>query len=315
MSRGTTRATVAVTLLLLVLATGCGPTAAPGSAPGPSTTSSTGHTATDPVLHNPLQAYRLTVTELTTVGQARSILISRCMARLGFDVPVESFEERLRQNRYGELAALGRLYGITDRETAAARGYGTPPEPRTVKPPRTASQAELVALKGRTAPGTSPDPDTDGATTGIPAGGCVGEAEREFEKDPDISNYGLGHTLWIEAMNRLQGSSGYRQIIGDWSRCLAELGYAVTSPLNDEGDIKRLSATGSAQGKASPAEIKLALADIDCKDEVDLVGRLDRAGSAIADALIEQHQEALKEDRERLDRQIHRATALVKESS
>lgn len=315
MSRAIGRAAAGLVLLTMLPLTGCGPASTNAPAPGAGSATSTPDLTTDAVLDSPLQSYRLSVTELTTVSHARSILITQCMQRLGFDMPIGSFKEELAENRYGEHLALGRIYGITDRRAAAKYGYAGPPEHKITAEQHSPSPAELLALKGRTAPGTQNKKGASIANGNIPPGGCVGEVERLFEKDPDISNYGLGHTLWIEAMSRLQGSDVFRAIVADWSACLARQGYAATSPLDDQGDIKRITGAGSAQGKATPAEIKLALADIDCKTEVDLVGRLNDAGRTIANALIEQNQLALEEDSARLERQLRLAASLVKEGS
>lgn len=309
MSRPIGRATVGMAILASVALTGCSPSPSPDQAPYRAGGTASPTAGADPVLDNPLQAYRLSVTELTTINQARSIVIGECMARLGFDFPVRTFEEELTENRYGEQLSISRLYGITDRSVAERYGYGRPAERPSTTTLDQQSPAELLALKGRRlSPGGKPVADMD-----IPEGGCVGEADRLFESDPDVSPYGLGHTLWVQAMSTLQGSDDYVKATEVWSRCLAERGYRVTAPLNDQGDIKRLSGAGSAQGTATPAEIELALADIDCKDKVDLVGRLNAAGATIARTLIEQHQLALEDDRTRLDRQLRRATDLVAE--
>lgn len=270
----------------------------------------------DVLLKSPLQAYRLTPTEAATVSHARAILIARCAARFGFDYPVNSFEEDLARQRAGERLALGRIYGITDREVASEYGYGLRAKSEETDPDFKPGPAFLTVLKGRTslAPGSGgASVEVDGLK--IPAEGCVGEAERKIGGDPDTSSYGLGHTMWIQAMNEVIASEQYRAIVNDWVGCLADGGYRVTDPSSDRADIERLRDAGSGQGKATEAEIALALADIDCKEKVDLVDRLDEISADIADKLIEKHQLDLDEDRKRLDRQLALATKLVEEGS
>ena len=93
-------------------------------------------------------------------------------------------------------------------------------------------------------------------------------------------------------------------------------GHRVTDPLEDQGDIRAAQAARQESGSADApaAEIRLALADIDCKERTDMVGRLDRARAEIDRKTIADNQLALTEDRERLDRQLELAARIVEES-
>ena len=323
--RALVRAAACATALVGVLFTsGCSGTPADGPSVPTAAHGTPGVSANpedEPVLSSPLQKYRLTMTELATISRARSILIGQCVERFGFKAPeLEPFSTFLSLSIAGERNSISRIYGVTDRDQAAEYGYGvdltdTPP----VEDLGSQGDAYLLVLKGKWDPNNPYGSRTDspGEVDGqpIPAGGCAGEASRAMGYDPDISAYGLAHNLWIEGQSQLQASDAYREVVSDWVACLGERGYHVTDPLNDQGDIKRSEETrlASDDNKPAPGEVELALADVDCKEKVDLVVRLNEAGSRIDRSLIEEHQLALEEDRKRLDEQLEKATALVED--
>lgn len=316
---------------------GAGQTRAPAdsASKGPAAASST--STDEPLLDSPLQAYRLTPSETVAVTYARDLLIQQCMAGFGFDYPLRSsYAEALSGSLADERVALGRIFGITDAAIAAQYDYLLPtPDDASGSPygsQPSESAAFILVLKGRrpAADGSLPRPGSSAGQTRspgqidgqqIPAGGCAGEADRTLGTgDPDVSVFGLAHTLWIQDWAKLTASDAYRAVVADWAACLAGEGYHVTDPLNDHADIqavlgrRRASGDESGEGPASAAEIELALADISCKEQVDLVDRLNRAQAAVNAKTIEQNQLALDEDRKRLDQQVRLATSIVADS-
>lgn len=303
---------------------GAGPSATDRPTSSPTATT---RAREEPVLNSPLQAYRLTPSEFATVTYARSVVVGQCMQRFGFVYPGEdlpSFSDHVQETVRGERSGLSRVYGITSREDAERHGYQTAGFGAEDLPSSDSDAYEFVLTGtrsvdgveqggGNTKRGESPG-EIDGQE--VPAGGCVGEADAALADDPDISVYGLGHTLWIEGGAQLRASTEYQDAVADWVACMAADGHRVTDPLEDQGDIRAAQAARQESGSADApaAEIRLALADIDCKERPDLVGRLDRAGAEIDRKTIADNQLALTEDRDRLDRQLELAARIVEES-
>ena len=297
---------------------------------GPDASQTAGVSATanmiseEPLLNTPLQAYRLTPTEVATIFYARGHLIDRCMKRFGFGYPQEPFADELQRLLESERSSITRLYGLTDATSAVKYGYGFPPTTHSDPSPAESerSDAYLFVLHGSkdlnvppTDKTTSPG-EIDGEP--IPPGGCVRDADLELgTEDPDVSVYGLAHTLWIQGNSKLIASDGYRTAIAEWAACLAEDGYHVTDPLNDQGDIKAIYAARAAagddalDGEPIPGELELATADVECKAQVQFVKRLDKLTTEIDRKAIERNQTALEEDRSRLDTQVRNATEVL----
>ena len=329
---------VAATGLLL---TGCSAGESPTSSPAAiaSTGSDSGRGSADvevteePLLKTPLQAYRLTPTELATVYYAKDLLVQQCMGRFGFDhAPRRSFSDELQAMLKQERWDISRLYGVSVREWAEEYGYGLPPDDpeSTEQEPERSASFTFVLSGQRTVNGELPRPslgdetESPGEVDGqpIPPGGCLGEARRELGTgDPNVSDFGMAHDLRMLGRPEFEGGAAYRKVVGEWTACLADKGYRVTAPLDDQGDIgKMLDARaergdGDLTGPATPSEIELAVADVDCKQQVGYVKRLDEARAALDAKTIEETQLALEEDRKRLDAQVRKATRVVEEAS
>lgn len=263
-----------------------------------------------------LHGYFLSPEGDATIGQARRIVTARCMEKFGFDYPVEDFATAVEYLRASEAEADSRLYGITDRATASRYGYMTLPtdpevERRGTVEQSAAYQKVLLAgslpgkYRGRTPPSIG---EIDGVP--IPPGGCAGQAVFEISGSYDGIGSQLARQLWILSNERAQSDPAYRAAAADWAACLGKKGYRVTDPLNDDGDIERLT-VGLGERPASPEEIALALADIDCKEETDLVARQNKIDLRYAEETLEKHQLALAEERKRLDALLKSATAVV----
>ena len=330
---------VAATGLLL---TGCSADESPTSSPAAiaSTGSDSGRGSADvevteePLLKTPLQAYRLTPTELVTVDYAEDLLVQQCMDRFGFDhAPRRSFSDELQAMLKQERWDISRLYGVSNREWAEEYGYGLPaddPESTVQEPERSASFDFVLggqrpsANGDLAAPSTGKETESPGEVDGqpIPPGGCVGEARRELGTgDPNVSVFGLAHDLRMSGRPEFEGGDAYREAVGEWIACLADKGYRVTAPLADQGDIGKVLDARAERGDddltgpATPSEIELAVADVDCKQQVRFVKRLDEARAALDAKTIEENQLALEEDRKRLDAQVRKATRVVEEAS
>lgn len=314
----------AAAVLLAFLLTGCSGGTEPGTAASssPVTTIGTGApvapanagwaTTKPTVLHG----YFLTPEEFVTVSQAGRIVTARCMERFGFDYPVPDFATAVQRMQASETESDSRLYGITDRAVAAEYGYAPPPSPPAAagEGPETESAAYQKVLFAGRLPGTyrGRTPTSIGQIDGVqvPPGGCVGQATFEISGTYDGLGTQLGRQLWIQSNQRARSDPEYRAATADWAACLRNKGYRVTDPLNDDGDIERLTAD-LGERPPSREEIALALADIDCKEKTDLVRRQNTIDLRYAEDTLEEHQLVLDEERTRLDALLKSATAVV----
>jgi hypothetical protein len=90
-----------------------------------------------------------------------------------------------------------------------------------------------------------------------------------------------------------------------WSLCMREKGYHFPHSLAVVDSITR---TG---GDAPPAEIQLALADVECKERTNYLGVWFSVESAYQKALIEKNFQALTAIRARIDRTVSTASSVV----
>lgn len=262
-----------------------------------------------------LHQYFLNPVEYATVSHAVELLTADCVNRFGFEYTVPEFTEAVRRIQESENESDGRLYGITD--STAAKQYGYMPaslyetEPTGPETPGSDSAAFNLVFSGGELLGGYGDqtPDSPGEIDGlrIPPGGCLGDAWFTVAGTYNGFVPQLARQLWIQLEDRTRSDSRRRTAVSDWSSCLAESGYRVTDPLRDEGDIQRAQEARDEDSPATTAEVKLALADIACKEKVDLVKRLNSIDQEYAKESVEKNQLALHEERERLDTMLKNA--------
>jgi len=279
-----------------------------------------GETANEPLLPSPLQAYRLTPSELTTITYARGLLIDRCMRAAGFSYPQRPFSQELGSMLASERTAIGRRYGIMDPGLAATYGYGFPagPESGTFASVERDSRY-MRALRGSPASPRQEANQRDATGSQEPTGGCVGEADRRLgATDPDVSPFGLAHSLWVEGQQHLIATRQYRTVVGEWAACMSRGGHRVTDPISDRRDIadvfraRRDANDPSLVGSPIGNEVALAVADVRCKQSTRLVDRLDSVSASIDRASIAGHRPTLEEDRRRLARTLALADLLLR---
>ena len=309
-------------LAVLLVLTACGAdTDAPLEKPSATNTASGSAAAKVPgsdVKDTALHQYIYTPVEFATVTHAASLLTADCMERFGFSYPVPKFTDAVQETQKSEAEVVSRLYGPTNRADAEKYGYmpaslyAESPAPAA---PGSDSEAFAKVLYAGKLPGrhqgekpTSPG-EVDGVE--IPPGGCLGDAWTQIAGNPDGLGSQLGRRLFIQSNFRAQSDPQWRSVVDEWAACLAQDGYQVTDPLNDEGDIKKIMVSDEEDTMASAAEIKLALADIACKEQVNFVRRLNAIDLKYAEEMVEDRQLVLGEERSRLDKLLKSASAIV----
>ncbi|RKE20277.1 hypothetical protein [Streptomyces sp. TLI_171] len=246
----------------------------------------------------PLSAYMENYPEQLAIQAAMMRLEHDCMARFGFDYSPEP--PNTVSPSYDDTN-MARRYGITDRELAAEHGYGLGDEKLPAPSFPALSDAEVVVFSGKVAmrPGAADAPATYRGTA-VPKGGCQGESLDKLGARIDTS---LASRLDHESADRSQQAPEVQKVIRDWSACMAAEGYTVDSPYN----AYKLTPLGGG----SADEVTVALADIDCKQQVDLVAVWFRTETALQNQLVEQNQLALKDVRDRVSAAVKKAADVV----
>ncbi|MFT3887322.1 MAG: hypothetical protein QM713_04060 [Arachnia sp.] len=272
----------------------------------------------DPVSPTPLAPYLHTVTESVTINHARQRIIAECMRPFGFDMAVPPFSQSLRSARQEETQMLSRLFGATDRDLAKQYGYSIkldePPESAQTAEPNHSfvllGVTELADWDPRAGAAATESPGTiDGIE--IPPGGCASEAERRLG---GVSEHvsSLARDLWIANSQEATTLPEYRDVVNEWTECMAEKGYTLSGPHtsqpgDDDYEIRQRNPLTSP----SDEEVTMVLADIDCKEQTDLYSRLQEILQEFDRKSVEKNQLALQEDRARIEETVRLATAEI----
>ena len=242
-------------LFLVLLVAGCSSRSTvdlrsePATGPAPEVLAGAG-------LRLPVEDYLPTGDQNDRLAQAQVALIRGCLARWGFGydvVPVPS-------GRYGPTSLTDRRYGITDLALARVYGYGLGPrDPSLITRP------------------SPPKLDPDGVTVlsgqgrsvvaglAVPAGGCIGEADRALAGSLSPADLRRGGDLQVESFARSRVDSRVRAVFQAWSSCVARSGYRYADPLAAAADP-------AFTGSPDRHQIDVATADIGCKASTNLVG-------------------------------------------
>ncbi|MER6481210.1 hypothetical protein [Streptomyces filamentosus] len=244
----------------------------------------------------PLETYMPSYADEISVQQARDTAEIACMRRYGFD--------NWRTEDLGTAPPLAanasnmlRRYGLTDLAEAKEYGY-RPPNPgwESTPPPGLDAPDAVTVLQGR---------QGDGAVTSfkgkaLPEGGCTGEVDRKV----GTLDANLVERLSAESFERSQQTPAVKAAMSQWSQCMKDRGYQV----NNVWDTDKLHSP--AAGTASPEEIKLATADVECKTTTDLVKAWFGEETVIQKQLIKDSKSKLDESRSRKDSILSIASAI-----
>jgi hypothetical protein len=273
-----------------------------------------------------LSAFSLSVEERVAVNFAEEALIGQCMRDAGFEYDVPQFAELLESEQKQETLRRSRLYGITDRAAAAEYGYDPPPDPSNVqRKHRELSDAYQVALIGTSDLNTFREADS--INPSFEVSGCVGAARLELGYAPvksgqnpdevtDIGDAGdLAEALRVSTWNSFAASKDWSDIVAGWVNCMVAKGWNVEDPVFEGGDMTAITKQRAEEGSSTPSarEIELALDDVTCKEETDLVRRLREANDKWERDAIERRATDLQENRKHLDEVVRRANQVVEE--
>jgi len=269
----------------------------------------------------PLDAYVMTSRDRAVLFYADEVLTAQCMHERGFDYPVPRLDAVLDYVRTDWELSNSRWFGIADVEQASQYGYGDPPvtpNPRH----RPATQEELRALTGdvMAPPGSTPSslapaPTSTPSAPLRPAAGCIDVARAQLSgaDAQQVLVAPLADTLKVQATFRAQAKPQYFHVLEDWRACMTQQGYEITDPAKPGLSLAFRSAiTSHAPGEPAPkAEVALALADIGCKEKVDLVQRLMALIHEESATLAESNALALDEQQDLIEKALKDASRLL----
>ncbi|WP_182606666.1 hypothetical protein, partial [Streptomyces alkaliphilus] len=212
------------------------------------------------------------------------------------------------------------LYGVDDPVHAAEHGYMHPIDldPHTYAPVHAEdlTPEQELALYGDPSadpldlPETleeareRPGPEVGGVA--VPATGCHGEATLLINRPDDgwIDPTFLME-LADEAGHEADEDERVRELLADWSACMAEGGRPADSPLTV---TEELGLGGDVSGEEA---IAVAVLDVACKEKTDLVARWAAVDFDHQEHVIEEHSELLAEYAEQHTERMERARVIL----
>ncbi|MFE1962190.1 hypothetical protein [Streptomyces sp. NPDC059479] len=275
----------------------------------------------------PLEAYMASYEDQVTVEQAANDLQQSCMKDYGIDLTLPRAGANPPPS--DNDANIERRYGITDRAEAEKYGYELPPalQEHTKQSLRDLSGVEVEVLTGHTKPeppktpkdvkagesfvspgqGTKPArAEYNGKT--LKTGGCVGWSKDQLgvqEVDPIIVAQLAGDSL-VQSMK----DDKVIQAVTAWSSCMDGKGHAgLADP------YKAMDQGVTNGGEPSQESIALAVDDIDCKEQTDLVKIWFGVESAIQDKQIADNKSQLTGIKEQHGKEVAAAREQMTASS
>ncbi|MET8703467.1 hypothetical protein ABZW10_32120 [Kitasatospora sp. NPDC004723] len=245
----------------------------------------------------PLDGYSVSAEESAVIFRAMGRATQTCMRAKGFDydpgeVPVAPPSSPF------DPGSLGLLSAAAARQT----GYHKPPGPA----------GSANGTTGSTAAGAVEQSEAyrqalTGTAGVVDAGidrGCMGEIELQFRAAGVGSGTGdLVGSLRAKAYDRTAADSRVKAAISAWQSCMAGLGHHYDDPA-------RASAAGWPD-PVSEREKATAVADMNCKTQVGLLGTWYTVQTAYQEQFIGQNEAALQAVKERSAQRVAAARKLL----
>lgn len=250
---------------------------------------------------------------------AQAVVVAECVARFGFEYPVQPYADVLATERSFVQSQIDRQFGVSDRAEAETYGYGTAPSPPlSAEEQRMADQAGITAvLFGVSDPvneaGSQPASLPAEGGLEVPEGGCFGEANRRLDGVQELNMGDHARTLMVRAGEDAKTEPAYQDVVQDWRACMARAGFEATSPLSDPAVVELIKSRENPEVPSSE-EIAMAVADVECKAETDLVSRLSAVSETFEEGQVEANLLVLQENRQQLEHQLDLAIAEIEKS-
>ncbi|MFJ7072135.1 hypothetical protein [Streptomyces sp. NPDC098781] len=264
----------------------------------------------------PLEAFMASYEDQVTVEQAANDLQQSCMKDYGFDLTLPRAGANPPPS--DNDANIERRYGLTDRAEAEKYGYELAPALRehTRQTMRDLSDVEVEVLTGHTKPELPQAPEgvKEGGAFAAPGqgtkparteyngkklktGGCIGWSKDQLgaaEADPIIVAQLAGDSL-VQSMK----DDEVIKALAAWSSCMDGKGHTgLADP------YKAMDQGVTSDGEPTQESIALAVDDIDCKKQTDLVKIWFGVESAIQDKQIADNKSGLTGIKERHGKEV-----------
>jgi hypothetical protein len=247
-------------------------------------------------LRLPLDDYLLSPSQLAEIADGSRTLVRQCMAGLGLDSPA--------QPPPGPAPRTWNdwRYGLTDPTVAAQRGYRRGDHPPTAQPEPAAAQPRAEQAGALTGEGAR---SIHGRR--VPEGGCLGQAERTLRgSGPPGVDRDLAQRLSMDSFGYSRGRPRVRAAVARWSDCMKRRGLDYPDPF---GPVKepRFQAPGAA---VTATEIATAVADVACKQQINLVGIWFTVERSYQQSLVAENRAGLDRVRQANNAELAAARAL-----
>ncbi|WP_430379298.1 hypothetical protein [Streptomyces sp. B1-3] len=218
----------------------------------------------------PFDKYELTQQENYTVSKARDFLIKECMEKRGHEWNILHYPSRVDEikNR--------RRYGVIEMQVAQQFGYH-------------ANSAILSGNEDVQQQRNERDKllDHDGIQAAYKEKtGCGYKANDVLDRGGVGADYHLFNRMSSELLADAKKDPGVMRITRRWSACMMGHRHVYATPDDAISDPRWWKKESE---KASTAEKEVAVADVQCKSHVDLVGALFEAEVKLQRRAIKQH--------------------------
>ncbi|MEU6918661.1 hypothetical protein [Streptomyces olindensis] len=262
-----------------------------------------------PVL--PLDSYGVSAEQQAVLDRAVDKLAGTCMKAKGFTWPARP--ERLGAAR----SANERRYGVTDPKAVRVHGYQLAPPPG-VTPEQLAEEArqekkrktlmtdevtEAYTGRGGTSKATSR------------TGGCRGEALKQLGLPPQGDALDAVDLAQQQGWQRTEADSRAKAANTRWSACMKKAGHPYANPHAAAGDPAWWTEDAgdpAARKKTKAREIATAVADVQCKRQVDYVAVWQSVETTYQNKIIEANEKELGEVRQMWRNALRKAAAVLR---
>lgn len=235
----------------------------------------------------PVAAYLLSEDDLRLLDEAHTVALGQCFERSGVAAPeLPSLVPSV------PVTHTERRYGLADAELAATSGYHLGDDGDGAKPELELSADQELVLFG---PQDGEMPAADG--------GCSGEAVAAV--GGDLGNPEAAQRVDVRSVELAMKDPRVRTAFAAWSACMADRGHEYATPWDPPNDPRF---TGPSPG---PGEVDVAVADVACKEETNVVGVWHAVDAALQTVMIDADPEVFASiTAERADR-LDRARAVL----
>ncbi|MGW7364903.1 hypothetical protein ACWGI8_16090 [Streptomyces sp. NPDC054841] len=229
--------------------------------------------------------------QIHTIESAEDLLIRDCMRAQGMGwkaLPRPSGIDRQPSNRL--------RYGLVEPELATRFGYHLPPE----HPETTRREAAWEARE------KLPDREQLAAFGKEGGGGCWKQAHESLRRGlPQVDQSQFNRRIGA-AFSASRRDPAYARVVREWSACLKEKGFRYANPLAVMRDAEWAKST-----RPSRREIAVAQADVQCKQQTELVTAWVAVETRIQNEVIRSHPAEFRARKVRKDHWLAAARRVI----